>query len=195
LADDTGGAPAQTRVAVVDACVLFTAALRDTLLRAASTRLYQPRWSELILDEVRRNLVEQERMRADQAERLLGALRRAFPYAVVSGFEALIERMPNQEKDRHVVAAAVEAGAQAIVTYNVRDFPKPLLAALGIDVQTPDEFLAELFLRAPDTMVEVVRKQAADLRAPPMTPEQVLVTIGLHAPRFAALVREELLRS
>lgn len=40
--------------AVLDACVLYPASLRDTLLRVAEAGIYQPRWTERILDEVRR---------------------------------------------------------------------------------------------------------------------------------------------
>jgi hypothetical protein len=44
---------------VLDACVLFPASIRDTLLRAADAGLYRVYWSELILEEVRRNLIGQ----------------------------------------------------------------------------------------------------------------------------------------
>jgi predicted nucleic acid-binding protein len=43
---------------VLDACVIFSAVLRDTLLRAAEAELYEVLWSEAILEEVRRNLIE-----------------------------------------------------------------------------------------------------------------------------------------
>jgi hypothetical protein len=189
LAGEAVAGSARLRAVVLDACTLFTAAPRDTLLRAAG-ELYRPYWSELILGELGRNLIEDRCLTAEQAERLLGVLRRAFPDAMVSGFEALIEQMPNQEKDRHVVAAAVHARADAVITYNVRDFPKPLLAPLGIDVQTPDESLCELVKRAPEKLVDVVMQQAAALRAPPMTPKELLQRIDLHTPTFAALMRE-----
>lgn len=41
----------------LDASVLFPAALRDRLLRAARRGLFRPLWTEEILEEVRRNLV------------------------------------------------------------------------------------------------------------------------------------------
>ena len=42
---------------VLDACVLVPASLRDTLLRCAERRMYLPRWSNEILDELRRTLL------------------------------------------------------------------------------------------------------------------------------------------
>ena len=44
---------------MLDACVLLPMPLSDTLLRMAETpRLYVPKWSDDILQEVTRNLVE-----------------------------------------------------------------------------------------------------------------------------------------
>ena len=107
---------------VLDANVLFPFTLRDTLLRAAQAGLFQVYWSDEILDEAARNLVARGRITAEQAERLTTAIRGAFPEAVVTGHEPLIAAMPNEPKDRHVVAVAVKAGAQVIVTSNLRDF-------------------------------------------------------------------------
>lgn len=98
--------------AVLDACVLFPAALRDTLLRAADAGLYRPQWSHAILEEVRRNLIAAGRLDATRAQRLLAAMRREFPEAEVRGYEALVPAMTNDPKDRHVLAAAVSAGGE-----------------------------------------------------------------------------------
>ena len=43
--------------------------------------------------------------------------------------------------DRHVVAAAIVGHANAIVTFNTKDFPTAVLVPYGIEVQHPDEFL------------------------------------------------------
>lgn len=42
---------------ILDACVLVPYQLADLLLRLADAELYEPLWSEAILDEVQRNLV------------------------------------------------------------------------------------------------------------------------------------------
>jgi hypothetical protein len=100
-------------LAVLDACVLFPAALRDTLLRTAEACLYRPRWTDAILDEVRRNLVESGRISKGQAARLIDVMRGAFPSAMVAAYEHLIPFMTNHPKDRHVLAAAVASEAPA----------------------------------------------------------------------------------
>ena len=109
-------------------------------------------------------------------------MRKHFREAMVTGHEPYIDVMKNDPKDRHVAAAAVKAGAQVIVTSNVRDF-----ASLpeGIEAQNPDEFLCNLFDLAPGLMVEIIREQAAALRKPPATFEQILGSLATVVPRFA----------
>jgi predicted nucleic acid-binding protein len=170
---------------VLDANVLFPFSLRDTLLRAAAADLFQLYWSAEILDETTRNLVGTGTVTAEQAEHLASTMRRAFPEAMIAGHEALIDAMPNHEKDRHVVAAAVKAGAQVIVTSNLKHF-----RALpdGIEAHSPDEFLSDLFDLDPDGMVEIVREQAAALRKPARSFEDVLRSLAKMVPDFAASV-------
>lgn len=169
---------------VLDANVLFPFTLRDTLLRAAGARLYQAYWSEQVLDEVCRNLVVRG-MPAEKADRLRAEITKSFPEALVSGHETLIGAMENDPKDRHVAAAAVAAGAQVIVTSNLRDF-QPLPSS--IEAQHPDEFLCNLFDLDPDGMVRIVREQAAALRSPSMSFDDVLATLRKTVPEFADML-------
>lgn len=175
--------------AVLDANVLFPFTLRDTLLRAAAEGCFQVYWSEQILEEATRNLVATGTMTAGQAERLRAVMEQAFPEAMVRGHERLIGSMRNDEKDRHVAAATVKAKAEVIVTSNVRDFRHlpPMIEAMR-----PDEFLNGLFDASPDAILRVLREQAADLRRPPMTVEDVLGRLERVAPTFVALVRVRL---
>jgi hypothetical protein len=50
-------------------------------------------------------------------------MRRSFPDAEVRGYETLIASMTCDPKDRHVLAAAVRGDAEALGTFNTRDFP------------------------------------------------------------------------
>jgi predicted nucleic acid-binding protein len=184
---DDGGAASSA--AVLDTCVLFPAALRDTLLRAAERQLFAGRWSEAILEELVRNLVAHGGVTPASAAALCTAIRRAFPGAVVSGYEDLIEGLTNHPKDRHVLAAAIHANARVIVTSNLRDFPSRALAPYGIEAQPPDDFLCALLDAAHEQMVELIIEQAAGLTKTPKTPEDVLSAVGLLAPRFAGRMR------
>lgn len=174
-------------IVILDANVLFPFTLRDTLLRAAAAGYYQMRWTSRILDEVTRNLASKGTMPEDRASRLRSIMEREFPEAEVAGYEHLIDAMPNDPKDRHVAAAAVKAGAQVITTANLKDF-----SALpdGVEAQSPDEFLCNLFDLDPEGFEELLRDQAADLVKPPMTFEELLDRLARVVPDFVAAVRE-----
>lgn len=146
------------RSAVLDACVLFSATLRDTLLRAAVKRLYRLYLTEEILDEVRRNLLKRGRIAAPGlADRLAEQIRRAFPGSMVGGYSTLVPKMTNHPKDRHVLAAAVAAGASVIVTHNLGDFPVQALDPSEIIAQSQDDFLVALCAASPDAMGRTLR--------------------------------------
>jgi predicted nucleic acid-binding protein len=173
-------------VVIVDANLLYPFTLRDTVLRAAAAGFFQLRWSKEILDEVERNLVENGAMPADKAGRLRAKMEDNFPEAEVTGYELLTSAMPNEEKDRHVVAAAVKAGAQVIATENVKHFtPLPE----GIEAQSADEFLCNLFDLHPGGFVEMLREQASDLKDPPMAFEELLERLARVVPGLVDGIR------
>lgn len=96
--------------ALLDGCVLVPASLRDTLLRLAEPpALYQPRWSDEIITEMKRALEAQIGLSPAKTAYLERELRRHFAECWVGGFEPLVRKMTNDAKDRHVLAAAVRA--------------------------------------------------------------------------------------
>ncbi|MBC6422165.1 MAG: PIN domain-containing protein [Hormoscilla sp. SP12CHS1] len=177
---------------MLDACVIFRATLRDPLLRAAAAGLYEVYWSDMILEEVSRNLVKTSTMNTEQAQRLIRRMREFFRDSTVTGFEDLIGSMTNDEKDRHVLAAVVVADADTIVTSNLKDFPERALAPLKIKAMLPNQFLMSLFGVAPETMTRIVIEQAEQLKNYPKTVGEVLDAIAWVAPQFAAAVRSGL---
>ena len=89
-----------------------------------------------------------------------------------------------------MAAAAVAAHARVIVTFNLRDFPEDALASYGIEAQHPDTFLTDLVDLAPELMRQVMEQQAAALRNPPKTYDDILDNPTGQVPRFAALMRQ-----
>jgi predicted nucleic acid-binding protein len=174
---------------VLDASVLFPLALCDTLPRAADAGFYQPSWSEQILAELERALVRERACTTEGARRRVSAMRDAFPEALVTGFEHLIGVMRNDPDDRHVVAAAVAAGAQVIVTSNLKHFRREDLAP-STEAQSPGGFLTALLGLRPERMLRILREQAADLQNPPMTVEALIDGLALSVPDFANATRE-----
>lgn len=174
-------------IVLLDANVLFPFTLRDTLLRAAAAGFYQLRWSSRILDEMERNLVTTTTMSADKAAKLRAIMEREFPEAAVPGYEQLIAAMPNDEKDRHVAAAALKSGAQVIVSFNLKDF-SPLPE--GVEAQSPDAFLTNLFDLDPEYFLELLREQAGDLQNPPVRFDELLTRLERVVPDLVSSVRE-----
>ncbi len=174
-------------VALLDANVIWSAAIRDTLLIAAERGLFRPAWTLLILDEMSRNLKVRRPDIAERVDRAVRQMVEFFPDALVEGYEALVPEMTNQVGDRHVLAAAVKAEASIIVTWNKLHFPLVACAPYGIRPMTPDEFLCQLWLQAPQDMALVLLEQSTHLINPPRTMSQLLDTLRRSIPAFAEM--------
>ena len=129
---------------VYDACVLYPAPLRDLLLRVAMTSVVRARWSEAILDECFRSILRQRPNLSESAlQRTRELMTRAIPDCMIDGYQELVDglALPDPD-DRHVLAAAIRAGAQAIVTFNLKDSPTSSRSKYGIEALHPDGLLA-----------------------------------------------------
>lgn len=179
-------------VVVFDACVLHPAPLRDLLLRAARTGLFRAKLTDEILDECFRSILrERPDLNIASLDRTRRLMVDALPDPLVRNYARLIVglHLPDPE-DRHVLAAAIRAGAQTIVTFNLKDFPEPALAGYDIVAQHPDEFLLRLLdLSLPDVL-QVLSEQAEALRAPQMTVDDVLARLeSVGIVQFVSKVR------
>lgn len=163
---------------VLDACVILPATLNDTILRLAEANCFDVRWSDRILEEVRRNMVaDRFNITPDAADRRLGEMKNAFPFATVEGYEALIPSMGNDTKDRHVLAAAVRSDAHTIVTANLKDFPPHALYPWGIEAVHPDEFLLSQLELKPATVLGVVSSQVSENKHPPRSAGELFLAL------------------
>jgi predicted nucleic acid-binding protein len=175
--------------AVLDACVLIPMPLADTLLRMAEApRLYLPKWSQTIMDEVTRNLIAKWEMAPENARRREEELRRHFPEAWVEGFEPIIDVMTNDPADRHVLAAAVRSHSELIVTYNRRHFPAASLQPWEIDVQGPSTFLRGLYDLDAGLFVGKLHEQASKIE---LSLPRLLHSLARNVPGFVDYFCEE----
>ncbi len=175
-------------VTVLDACVLYSASLRDLLMRLALAGLFRAKWTEQILDEafgaLRRQRADLESNRLERTRRLMCE---ALPDALVENHLDLIEDLDLPDPDdRHVLAAAIRSGAQWIVTENVKDFPADVLGGYGIEIRTPDELVLLLLDRTPDLVIDVIRRQAAALKNPPHSFDDLLDILACRGLKRAA---------
>lgn len=142
-------------VAVFDACILYPFHLRNIIVQAAVDRLVEARWTNEIHNEWIRNLTaDTPTIPIDRLQTTRRLMNDALPGATISGYEDLVPtvNLPDPD-DRHVVAAAIAAGASIILTWNLRDFPATALKKYGLRRQTPDAFLAGLYDEVPDLIV------------------------------------------
>lgn len=165
--------------AILDACVLYPAPVRDILLNVAEQELFQPKWSKKIEDEWLRNLlVNRPDLKKERLEKTIKAMNKAFPKALVHSFEELIEgiKIPDLD-DRHVVAAAIKSKSEFIITFNLKDFPNNYINQFDIEALNPDTFLCNLFAEDESKIRQAFSNQLDSLRNPPKTKEELIATL------------------
>jgi hypothetical protein len=117
-------------IVFLDANLLYPFHLRNLLVQLSVERLVKVRWSDAVHEEWISNLAADGRVTRDRLQRTREIMDHVLPDAAVRGYERHIERLslPDQN-DRHVLAAAIEAGASIILTFNLKDFPPEQLAS------------------------------------------------------------------
>jgi len=174
--------------AVLDTCVLYPAMIRDTLLSLAEAELYQPVWSDQILQELIDNL--NDRKPPPNVARLLDQMAVTFDDSCLDGYQHLVPEMTCDKKDRHVLALAVHVQAETLVTSNLDDFPAASVDPFQVSVLSPDDFALDLFSIAPAVVTGALREQAARYGRPPRTLVELVQSLKhpQKLPRFAVEV-------
>ncbi len=142
-----------------DASVLFKSAVTRFLLGAAQAGDYRAVWSQAVVDEARRSLLEKDRPGALAAlEQNINLVRDPLVPPALVELEAMLTR--THTKDRHVLAAA--SGATILVTDNPKDFDVNEARRLGITVLTSDQFATSIALRNPHALIRAVQRVPTD---------------------------------
>lgn len=163
-------------VVLYDANVLYPSALRDLLIRVAQSGLVQAKWTDQILDEVFRNLSanrpDLDRQRLDRTRDLMN---RAVRDCLVTGHEPFIDALDLPDPDdRHVLAAAIKARAQIIVTRNLDDFPPSVLERWDVEAKSPDAFVLDQIDLDREAVAGAIERMADARVNPPTGIEDVL---------------------
>jgi predicted nucleic acid-binding protein len=164
-------------IVVYDANVLYPNTLRDLLIRIAQQpHLVQAKWTDEILDEMIRALQKNRSdITAEKAARLRELINGAVRDCLVTGYQPLIEALDLPDPDdRHVLAAAIKASAQLIVTRNRKDFPAKALAQWGIRPKSPDDFVRDVMDFDPQAVWACVQQIVDSRTKHPVTVDDVL---------------------
>jgi len=170
--------------AVIDACVLCSPLKRNLILSLAEAELFRVRWSDEIMIETEKaiEIILSKKDcddAADRATQARQAMNEAFAEATVTDYDHLGDGLGNlpDDGDRHVIAAAIKSKAEVIVTENLRDFPKRLLAEYGIEAKSSDEFIADAIDLSPSLAIAAIKRMRLRLQRPDKTPEVLLLDL------------------
>lgn len=181
--------------ALLDACVLYPASTRDTILSLADQGLFRPKWSKQIQGEWKRNLMaNRPDIPEEILERTISQMEKSFPDAEIDGYEEIASNLSLPDPDdNHVLAAAIVGQVDVIVTNNTKDFPQDYLSRYNIEVVDPDSFIVNLIDLDPELALQAIQKQSNRLKDPPKTINEIINTLeqnGLMraAEKFRALI-------
>ena len=158
--------------------MLYPAVLRDLLIRLARTGLFHARWSDQIHEEWVQAVLRKRPDLADALQRTRTLMNSAVDDALVTGFEPLIPRLTLPDPDdRHVLAAAIAARADVIVTLNLKHFPADALAPCSIEAHHPDIFMRHILDLDEPSALTAVRDHRASLKKPAFSPGDYLALL------------------
>ena len=153
-------------IVLFDACILYSAPVRDLVIELAIADLYRAKWTNKIHDEWIYNLgVNRPDLISNKLDKLRQIINESVPDSLVEGYESIAETLTLPDPgDRHVLAAAVKAQAQIIVTYNLKDFPSDSLTPFGIEAQHPDDFFLNQCDLRQNVFLSVIKKIRLSLK-------------------------------
>lgn len=179
-------------IIIFDACIIYSALLRDLLMELALKNIFKAKWTEDIHAEWMRNLLKNRPdLQNSQLDKIRLLMNKSVPDCLIEGYEPIIETisLPDQ-KDRHVLAAAIHAKVNVILTYNLKDFPKNILGLYNVKVQHPDDFLKSLIEQAPAKFYAAINTVKNRLKNPPISIGDYLDNLeNQFLPQTVALLR------
>jgi hypothetical protein len=174
----------------LDACVLANFGVCDLLLRLSERpRLIVPCWSSEVLAEVYSTHTERLGWAKGIAESFQSEVRNAFPEAEVTDYQGIVDNLTVNEKDRHVLAAAIRGGCQLILTFNLKHFPSELLSPHSVEASHPQDYLLVLYEMEPKRVMACLGEIAGRRK---LEIEDVVIRLGRVLPAFSSRILDEL---
>lgn len=178
---------------IYDANVLYPAPLRSILMFLGMTGMFRARWTMYIHEEWIRNLLKKRKdLTREQLESNRDLMIQVIPDSLVTGYEPIIETLDLPDADdRHVLAAAIRANAEVIVTNNLKDFPDDILNQYNCHAEHPDEFIANLLDLDHAKTVTTFKEDRNHYLNPPYTVDEYLSILKRQGLSTTASILEE----
>lgn len=148
-------------------------------MELASASLFRAKWSDDIHDEWIGALLGDRPELAERLARTRKLMDEAVLDCLVTGHYDLIPslELPDPD-DRHVLAAAIHAGADAIITFNLKDFPKEVAAQYNVEVLHPDDFIEFQYDFENAAVIIAAQRCRSRLKNPPLSVEEYLEVLA-----------------
>lgn len=149
-------------------------------MELSRTDLFRARWTNDIHDEWTRNVIkDRPDIPVEKIQATRDAMDRGAEGCLIDGYHDLIPSLNLPDvNDRHVLAAAIACGADAIVTFNLKDFPAAVLDQYGIEAIHPDDFVADLIDLNAARVIQSVKKIRDRLKKPKMTADEYINSLA-----------------
>lgn len=175
---------------VFDTNCLYSFHLRDLCLSLAEFEIIEFFWSAHIKQELADSLLTNNKVSSQQVNGLIQIISSAFPDAEIRNYENLIGKLNCRDvDDEHVLAAAVAAQADFLVTFNTKDFPRDSLKIFGVEIISPDDFLVNLVNLYQNKILKISTATFSKYQSPALNLgnyAQILKNAG--CPKFAAIL-------
>src|SRR5690606_6726183 len=159
---------------VLDTNVIYPIDIRDLLFWFASYDLFTPKWSKHIFNEWE-NVMKRKGIPDEEIKKRVSKAQHAFPDALVTNYEPLVDSLElPDEKDKHVLAAAIKTNANIIVTNNLKDFPNDYLSRFGLKAKSADDFITDIIDLNHELAVEAFRTLVVNRSNPNLDEFEIL---------------------
>lgn len=180
----------------VDTNVLFPFSVMDLMLALTEDGIHEVMWTDALLDEWERVIAEGKRRSPDAAAAITATVREFFADTRIpaDSYHGLVPEVDGPDPDDNVhMAAAVAGRAEAIVTWNEKDFTCEFVSNHAVTVVNSDTYLSSLYREFPAEVLSTITRIAAGKRRLPMTPSDIVEALDRAGVReFASQVRPDL---
>lgn len=179
--------------AVLDVDIIYSRVLHDLMGRVARRlRLLDLFWSEELLAEAKKSLVDRKDLPFDAAQRWVDYIPQNFPAGYIKLDEVSADvdlgNLTTDPGDQHVCTLAMISGASYLFTHD-RGYLREGLLHHGIEVLPPDEFLAPAFDSNARGMLDILELQASTWAGGRPVEELLAAIERAGAPTFAGKAR------